>query len=178
MLLNHRKKGFYKIRACCNILSEFNQRCWNQHYKIWALNFIHKKRGCKKMTMHATLKICVLCAGVYTIYPLTKSKNCGPKCKKLWVPWELACRGICERYRSENKRYGQGVKRCTCCDAYLEYGGIQCPCCRTHLRVKRKSKWLSDLWNNLMFLFNTVNLVQRIKIPYPTSIIFLLDCQV
>ncbi|WP_048114736.1 hypothetical protein [Nitrosopumilus adriaticus] len=53
---------------------------------------------------------------------------------------ELACRGICERYRSENKRYGYGVKRCTSCDAYLEYGGIQCPCCRTHLRAKRKSK--------------------------------------
>lgn len=52
----------------------------------------------------------------------------------------LACRGICERYRSESQRYGQGIKRCTSCETYLEYDGIQCPCCRTHLRGKRKSK--------------------------------------
>ncbi|MHA7646661.1 hypothetical protein [Nitrosopumilus sp. S4] len=52
----------------------------------------------------------------------------------------MTCRGICERYRSENKRYGPGIKRCTSCDAYLEFEGGQCPCCRTQLRVKRKSK--------------------------------------
>ncbi|AJW69867.1 hypothetical protein NADRNF5_0168 [Nitrosopumilus adriaticus] len=38
------------------------------------------------MSKQASLKICVLCAGVYTTYPLTKSKNCCPKCKGLLVP--------------------------------------------------------------------------------------------
>ncbi|KAF6244409.1 hypothetical protein C6989_09035 [Nitrosopumilus sp. b2] len=52
----------------------------------------------------------------------------------------MACRGICERYRSESRRYSQGVKRCTNCDAYLEFEGVQCPCCRTHLRAKRKTR--------------------------------------
>ncbi len=52
----------------------------------------------------------------------------------------LACRGICERYRSESQRYGQGIQRCTSCETYLEYDWVQCPCCRTHLRAKRKTK--------------------------------------
>jgi hypothetical protein len=53
---------------------------------------------------------------------------------------ELTCRGICERFRAENKRYGNGIKRCTSCDIFIEYEGTQCPCCRTQLRGKRKSK--------------------------------------
>lgn len=52
----------------------------------------------------------------------------------------LACRGICERYRSDKKRYALGIKRCTSCDAYLLLQEFQCPCCGTALRTKRKSK--------------------------------------
>ena len=55
-------------------------------------------------------------------------------------PFTMACRGICERYRSESQRYNLGIKRCTSCETYLEYDGVQCPCCRTQLRGKRKSK--------------------------------------
>jgi len=50
----------------------------------------------------------------------------------------MACRGICDRYRSESQRYNQGIKRCTSCETYLEYDGVQCPCCRTKLRGKEK----------------------------------------
>lgn len=52
----------------------------------------------------------------------------------------LACRGICERYRTDKKRYDQGIKRCTSCDAYLFTYDLLCPCCHTALRAKRKSK--------------------------------------
>ena len=52
----------------------------------------------------------------------------------------MACRGICERYRSEKKRYFEGAKRCTCCDVYLFTYDFQCPCCHTLLRLKRKTK--------------------------------------
>lgn len=52
----------------------------------------------------------------------------------------LICRGICERYRSDKKRYLLGIKRCTSCDAYLLTQESQCPCCGTALRTKRKSK--------------------------------------
>jgi len=92
------------------------------------------------MTSLTSMKICVLCGGIFSIYAMTKQKNSCPKCKGLLVPWEMACRGICERYRSESQRYNQGIKRCTSCETFLEYEGIQCPCCRTQLRSKRKSK--------------------------------------
>jgi len=53
----------------------------------------------------------------------------------------LSCRGICERYRSDKKRYDDGIKRCAACEAYLNYEGTQCPCCGTQLRPKRKAKY-------------------------------------
>ena len=52
----------------------------------------------------------------------------------------LVCRGICERYRSDKKRYVQGTKRCTSCDVYLLTQSLLCPCCNIALRAKRKSK--------------------------------------
>jgi len=52
-------------------------------------------------------------------------------------------REICERYRSDKKRYENGIKRCTACEAYLDYQGTQCPCCNTQLRPKRKAKYRS-----------------------------------
>ena len=53
----------------------------------------------------------------------------------------MTCRGICDRYRAEKNRYSDGAKRCTSCNAYLLYEGIKCPCCRSHLRSKRKAKF-------------------------------------
>ncbi|WP_299293633.1 hypothetical protein [Nitrosopumilus sp.] len=53
----------------------------------------------------------------------------------------MTCRGICERYKSEKKRYDPGTKRCTACNIYILYEGIICPCCGTQLRAKRKSKF-------------------------------------
>jgi len=31
----------------------------------------------------------------------------------------MTCRGICERYRYDKKRYENGIKRCTSCEVYL-----------------------------------------------------------
>ncbi len=53
----------------------------------------------------------------------------------------MTCRGICERFRSDKKRYDDGIKRCTACEVYLNYEGTQCPCCKTILRPKRKAKY-------------------------------------
>jgi len=38
------------------------------------------------MTSLTSLKICVLCGGIYSIYAMTKQKNSCPKCKGLLVP--------------------------------------------------------------------------------------------
>ena len=93
------------------------------------------------MSNLTSLKVCILCEEIFTIYAMRKQKQSCPKCHGLLVTWKLTCRGICERYRYESQRYNQGIKRCTSCETYLEYDGVQCPCCRTHLRGKRKSKW-------------------------------------
>ncbi len=53
----------------------------------------------------------------------------------------MTCRGICERFKSDKKRYENGIKRCSACEVYLNYEGIQCPCCNTVLRPKRKAKY-------------------------------------
>lgn len=52
----------------------------------------------------------------------------------------MTCRGICERLRMDKKRYGLGIKRCTCCDVYIMYSDSFCLCCGRKLRSKRKSK--------------------------------------
>lgn len=52
----------------------------------------------------------------------------------------MACRGICERYRSEKSRYAEGAKRCSYCEVYMFCEPIHCPCCGTQLRAKRKTK--------------------------------------
>ena len=63
----------------------------------------------------------------------------------------MTCRGICERYRAEKKRYMDTAKRCTSCNIFLLYTGTQCPCCGTQLRAKRKAKYRNQ------HLIRTVN---------------------
>ncbi len=59
--------------------------------------------------------------------------------KKLtMLEFVMTCRGICERYKSEKKRYQSGTKRCTSCNIYIDYQDRMCPCCGTQLRAKRK----------------------------------------
>ena len=60
----------------------------------------------------------------------------------------MGCRGICERYRAERKRYFEGSRRCTCCDVYLFTQENRCPCCNIPLRMKRKAKSKIKLKNN------------------------------
>lgn len=55
------------------------------------------------------------------------------------------CINICKQYQAKGRapnlgRYAHGQKRCQCCDVYLIYEGIFCPCCRGRLRTKPRNK--------------------------------------
>jgi hydrogenase nickel incorporation protein HypA/HybF len=54
------------------------------------------------------------------------------------------CRGICIYSKgvpmSNGKRYENGQKRCSYCGLFLETSEVRCPCCKTILRVKSRSK--------------------------------------
>ncbi len=54
------------------------------------------------------------------------------------------CRGICIYSKgdsiSNGKRYASGQKRCTYCSLFLKTYDIRCPCCKTILRTKPRSK--------------------------------------
>jgi len=58
----------------------------------------------------------------------------------------MACKGICEKYKSTTKKFGSryqdGTKRCNSCDIYLKWDeSSRCPCCGAVLRTKpRDSK--------------------------------------
>ncbi|QLH06240.1 hypothetical protein C5F50_03470 [Nitrosopumilus ureiphilus] len=60
------------------------------------------------------------------------------------------CKGICERLKPNsmpnNLRYKSGQKRCGLYNCFLEYEGAFCPCCKTRLRSKPRSK---KVWNQL-----------------------------
>lgn len=53
------------------------------------------------------------------------------------------CNGICTKYRVKMYpgigRYESGQKLCRTCEVYINWKGADCPCCRTKLRVKRRS---------------------------------------
>lgn len=54
----------------------------------------------------------------------------------------MSCIGICIRYKAlrpnvnNGSRYIVGQKRCQICDIFLNYDGLQCPCCHYRLRLK------------------------------------------
>ena len=65
------------------------------------------------------------------------------------------CTGVCERYKKEsivsklknyttslpaNFRYQSGQKWCTLCSQFFFTKEILCPCCRTRLRSKPRTK--------------------------------------
>ena len=65
------------------------------------------------------------------------------------------CTGICERYKKKsitekikqiavslpsNFRYNAGQKYCTLCSLFFFTNKITCPCCKTRLRNKPRSK--------------------------------------
>ena len=52
----------------------------------------------------------------------------------------MTCRGICSRYRAvkrqHSSRYLSGHKRCTQCEIFVNWEGVNCPCCGSLLRTK------------------------------------------
>lgn len=50
----------------------------------------------------------------------------------------MACRGICEHYRTK-ARYEENHKRCRICDVFISWEGARCPCCSFALRTKARS---------------------------------------
>ena len=60
------------------------------------------------------------------------------------------CKRICQLYKASgmqhNVRYKAGQKRCTHCQVYMITDMVKCPCCKTTLRTKPRSK---RIWNQL-----------------------------
>ena len=60
------------------------------------------------------------------------------------------CNGLCYHYEAQGKvhnyRYKVGQKRCSTCQVYMVIDDAKCPCCKTTLRTKPRSK---RVWNQL-----------------------------
>ncbi len=54
------------------------------------------------------------------------------------------CAGTCGRYKAPRplrmSRYAAGQKRCNYCSIFINYDGLNCPCCRRQLRCMPRSK--------------------------------------
>lgn len=54
------------------------------------------------------------------------------------------CIGLCERLKTapmrNNLRYQAGQKRCSLCAHYFNTEDSRCPCCKTRLRSKPRSR--------------------------------------
>jgi uncharacterized paraquat-inducible protein A len=60
------------------------------------------------------------------------------------------CKGMCLTYKTESmpdtQRYKSGQKRCNRCEYFFRIDEIFCPCCKTRLRTKTRSK---KIWNQM-----------------------------
>ena len=56
-----------------------------------------------------------------------------------------SCKGICVSFKGipmiNSKRYESGQKRCSYCELFLKTPEIRCPCCKTILRTKSRSRY-------------------------------------
>ncbi|QLH09029.1 hypothetical protein DSQ19_05680 [Candidatus Nitrosotenuis sp. DW1] len=56
----------------------------------------------------------------------------------------FSCKGICVRYKSQGiengRKYQNGQKRCSHCGLFLNWQETRCPCCRTIMRTRPRSK--------------------------------------
>jgi len=55
------------------------------------------------------------------------------------------CKEICKRYKPKkisknSSRYIAGQKYCKCCNFFVTWDGVKCPCCGFTLRTHPKSK--------------------------------------
>ena len=55
----------------------------------------------------------------------------------------MVCRGICDSYKAKKpllqSRYASGQKRCSVCELFVNWDGINCPCCGMILRTSPRN---------------------------------------
>lgn len=60
------------------------------------------------------------------------------------------CVGKCQEYKAAKPvrmgRYAAGQKRCNHCAIFLNYEGLNCPCCRRQLRCQPRSRKGKELF--------------------------------
>ena len=65
------------------------------------------------------------------------------------------CIGLCERLKTvsvkNGLRYSSGQKRCSLCAHYFYIDGCRCPCCKTRLRSKPRSRHKNKNFENGWF---------------------------
>ena len=63
---------------------------------------------------------------------------------KLWKMMAQTCKGLCIRFKRmsfpSNLRYKMGQRWCSLCALFFFTSEIMCPCCKTRLRSKARSK--------------------------------------
>lgn len=63
--------------------------------------------------------------------------------KELWRRKQIACKGVCVRYKAQKPsvggRYEAGQKRCQICEEFIWWEGLWCPCCSYRLRAKPRN---------------------------------------
>ena len=61
-----------------------------------------------------------------------------------------SCKGVCDKYRATlppNKiRYRSGQKYCSVCSCFFIIEDIRCPCCRTKLRTRPRTRRCKKIW--------------------------------
>ena len=55
-----------------------------------------------------------------------------------------SCKGICTQHKiikvPNSQKYQFGLKRCSCCEVWLDTEEIRCSCCKMILRTKSRNK--------------------------------------
>lgn len=55
----------------------------------------------------------------------------------------MTCKGVCPKFKAKKplmqSRYAAGQKRCSICEIFIIWDGVNCPCCGMNLRVGPRS---------------------------------------
>jgi len=82
------------------------------------------------------------------------------------------CIGLCERLKTipvkNGLRYSTGQKRCSLCAHYFYIDSCRCPCCKTRLRSKPRSRHKNKNFGNSWFyvlFFWIIHILYLKKLP-------------
>ena len=55
----------------------------------------------------------------------------------------MVCKGICYKHKAKKpfmkSRYAEGQKRCSICEIFVKWEGVDCPCCGMNLRTSPRN---------------------------------------